>query len=213
MTRMAILLIAMMVIPGRLGSQTVGPDWETITPGGRTGCGFETPFEFWVRPGDPSRTWGPEFLTASTGSGPLADAIGRDLASPPCDIRRRAERGGTAAFLFSYRIIPGMERDFFDGYRRHLEWHRSRADSLSWLGWTVVDGPGLGRFVDGAFGIPHRAFDERVDPAGDGADAARNVTAYATPVGRELHRLRPELGSATRLERGEPGAMQKVTRL
>ena len=118
-----------------------------------------------------------------------------------------------AAFLFAYRAKPDMDAAFAAGYRRHLDWHAAHGDSLAWLAWTVVDGPAAGTFVDGTFGIVFKAFDDRVDPRGDGEDAVRNVTAFAVPTGRETLRLRRELSSATRLESGRAGRMQKVVRL
>lgn len=117
---------------------------------------------------------------------------------------------GDAAFLFAYRTHEGKRADFEAGYSRHLDWHRERGDSLPWLAWTVVSGPGMGLFVDGTFGISFAAFDERVDPAGDAAHAAANVTAFADPVYREVYRLRTDLSRSTRLETGRAGAMQKV---
>ncbi|HEX6048282.1 MAG TPA: hypothetical protein VFZ21_03410 [Gemmatimonadaceae bacterium] len=135
--------------------------------------------------------------------------------SPPSapTIEAQSPGRGDAAFLFAYRAKPGMDAAFAQGYRRHLDWHAQRGDSLSWLAWTVIDGPNLGTFVDGAFGIGFKAFDDRVDPRGDAEDGARNVTAYANPTSREVYRLRRDLGTAARLEAGRPAAMQKVVHL
>lgn len=83
---------------------------------------------------------------------------------------------GDAAHLFGYWTRPGQREAFDEGYRRHLAWHRQAGDPLVWYGWYVSDGKRAGMFVDGSFGAPFAAFDRRVDPAGDGADAARNVT-------------------------------------
>ena len=130
-----------------------------------------------------------------------------------CPLTLQAQTPGDAAFLFAYRAKPDMDVAFAQGYRRHLDWHAERNDSLPWLAWTVVDGPGLGTFVDGTFGIPFKAFDDRVDQRGDAEDAVRNVNAYATAVYRHVHRLRRDLGSSGRLEARRPGAMQKVTRV
>lgn len=121
-----------------------------------------------------------------------------------------AQGHGDGLFLFGYMPKPGMEAEFADGYRRHLEWHAERRDSLAWLGWTVVAGPGLGMFVDGVFGTRFRAFDERVDPQADARDAAANVTAFANPIYRHAYRLRHDLSSSARLEAGAPARMQHV---
>jgi hypothetical protein len=70
----------------------------------------------------------------------------------------------------------------------------------------------MGRFVDGTFGLPFAALDHRVDPAGDAADGAANVTAHAEPVARELVRLRRDLGTATPLEDGRSTPLVQVVR-
>jgi hypothetical protein len=116
-----------------------------------------------------------------------------------------------AAYLFAYRIKPGREAAFDSGYRRHLDWHARHRDSLSWLGWTVMAGTGQDMFVDGTFGITPGAFDARVEPKADGADADSNVTPYADAIYRQAYRLRRELGSSARLEEGQAAAMQLVT--
>lgn len=128
-----------------------------------------------------------------------ADAQGQDV--------------GDAAFLFAYTAKPHMNEAFERGYRRHLDWHAEHGDSLTWLAWTVVDGRGVGTFVDGTFGVPFEAFDDRVDPRGDAEDGAKNITTFADPLYREVYRLRRDLGSAVRLEAGRPARMQRVVRL
>jgi hypothetical protein len=118
-----------------------------------------------------------------------------------------------AAFLYGYRITNGQTAAFADGYRKHLDWHRSHGDSLSWLGWFVVDGPDVGMFIDGTFGKPFAAADARVDPAGDAADAGRTFAAYAVASLREVYRRRADLGRGNSLEAGTPAASQQVTRV
>jgi hypothetical protein len=123
-----------------------------------------------------------------------------------------AQTTPTAGFLFSYRPHESRRAVFEAGYRDHLEWHREQRDSLTWFGWDVIGGPGLGLFVDGVFGVPFAALDRRVDPRGDAQDAALNVEAHADPVQRELLRLRDDLGTATPLESGTPAPIVQVVR-
>jgi len=111
---------------------------------------------------------------------------------------------GDAAHLFAYWPKKGMEDRFDEGYRAHLRWHRAKRDPLVWYGWYVYDGERAGMFVDGSFGAPFAAFDRRVDPAGDGADADRNVTPYADAAFRASYRLRRELSTAFPLEQWKP---------
>jgi len=121
--------------------------------------------------------------------------------------------GRDAAFLFAYRAKPGMDVEFAQGYRRHLDWHAAHNDSLPWLAWTVIDGPSLGTFVDGTFGIAFKSFDDRVDPRGDGEDAGRNVSAFANATDRQVLRLRRDLSPSSRLESNAAAAMQRVVSL
>ena len=170
--------------------------------------------------------WRPDGLSADASGRPLGERLRREVIERDCPLRNEAtaDRGvrhgsvtqasaRDAVFLFSYRAKPDMEGAFAAGYKRHLAWHAAHADSLAWLAWTVIDGPAAGTFVDGTFGIAFKAFDDRVDQQGDGEDAARNVTAFAVPTGRETLRLRRDLSAAVRLESARAGRMQKVARL
>lgn len=123
-----------------------------------------------------------------------------------------AARAPTAAHLFGYYPKQGDAARFDVGYRRHLQWHRAHRDPLPWYGWYVQDGERRGMFVDGSFGAPFAAFDARVDPAGDAADAARNVTAFADPALRASYRLRPEFSTGFPLEDRRPSAQVQVFR-
>lgn len=119
---------------------------------------------------------------------------------------------GDAAFLYAYTIKPGMRAQFERGYQAHLRWHGERRDPLPWYGWFVLDGPRVGTFMDGSFGVPLRAFDQRVDPAGDAADGMRNVTNYAEPVSISSYRLRREFSTGFPLERWQPSRQLQVLR-
>lgn len=129
------------------------------------------------------------------------------LSIPTTTLGQQETTGG---FLFSYRPDPGEQSAFEEGYRRHLDWHREQADSLAWYGWSVLAGPRLGQFVDGAFGMPFAAIDARVDPAGDAANAAETFRPHGTPTGRTLLLLRPDLSSATPLEDLDPNPFVQV---
>lgn len=116
----------------------------------------------------------------------------------------------SAAILFGYRPHAGMEGRFHEGYRRHLEWHRAKRDSLVWYGWEVLIGDRPGVFIDGTFGRPFLAFDERVEPAADGADFEATAGAFAAPLFRTAYLLLRDLSTGTPLERGHPTAMLEV---
>lgn len=133
-------------------------------------------------------------------------------SSGPALLPLSAQEPTTGGFLFSYAPHAGERPLFEAGYRRHLDWHESMEDSLTWYGWDVLVGPRPGLFVDGVFGVPFAALDARVDPAGDQADAALNVLAHADPVSREMVALRPDLSTADPLGDGRPSAFVEVVR-
>jgi len=133
------------------------------------------------------------------------------LAVAPPSMAAEADGAhGAAAHLFGYVPKPGQRARFDAGYRAHLQWHRDRGDPLAWYGWDVTSGERAGMFIDGSFGAPFAAFDRRVDPAGDAADGARHVTAFADPAWRASYRLRREFSTGLPLEERQPGAEMQV---
>ena len=117
---------------------------------------------------------------------------------------------GDAAHLFGYTPKPGMEDPFDAGYQKHLAWHRAHQDPLVWYGWTVTHGPRMGMFIDGTFGAPFAAFDQRVAPADDAKDAERSFLLHGQPTFREAWRVRRDLSTGTPLEQWQPTPLVEV---
>lgn len=132
------------------------------------------------------------------------------LLVPASGPAQEAAASSDAAHLFAYYPKEGMREQFDAGYRRHLAWHREKQDPLVWYAWYVVHGERSGLFIDGTFGRPFTAFDERVDPAGDREDGSKNVTAFADPAFLATYVLRPELGTGQPLEDEQPSASIQV---
>ena len=118
---------------------------------------------------------------------------------------------GPAAHFFVYQIKAGAQANFEQGYRNHLGWHREHHDPLVWYGWTVMDGPRDGYFIDANVGQHFDAFDHRVDVEQDGADFRANVFPYVTPLAQAAYALLPGLSVGTPLESRQPSAMLQVT--
>lgn len=112
-----------------------------------------------------------------------------------------------AAFLFAYDIDRGKEDAFEAGYAAHLAWHAEHKDPLPWYGWYVTSGPRTGLFIDGTFGIPFAAMDQRVDPAGDGADMTAKVLPFAKARTYSALEYWPEVSTARTLEDRKPTAV------
>lgn len=87
----------------------------------------------------------------------------------------------------------GLARQFEEGYRRHLDWHRDAGDRWTWYGWTVAAGDRLGWFIDGTFDHTPEELDVPVKPAEDVADNEKNVAPFGRFVSSGFYRLRPEL--------------------
>ena len=95
---------------------------------------------------------------------------------------------GPYARIVTIAPKPGQAQAFDEGYERHIEWHRANGDPWTWYGWSFVLGPRIGRFMDGTFGHAAADFDRPVNPAGDAADNARNVTPHADFVSHGVYR-------------------------
>src|SRR5258706_9722604 len=83
------------------------------------------------------------------------------IVPEPCAAQPARGPAGQAAFLFAYHLKPGMQASFDEGYRRHLAWHQGKRDTLVWYAWYVTSGERTGLFIDGSFGAPFAAFDQR----------------------------------------------------
>ena len=81
--------------------------------------------------------------------------------------------------MVTIRPKSGSTAAFEAGYKQHLEWHRAKNDTWQWHGWNVITGKRLGMFVDGTFNRRWEDFDKAVDPPGDAADNAANVSPHA----------------------------------
>ena len=133
------------------------------------------------------------------------------FASPAAAQDAKSTRdSGDAAHLFGYTPKEGMRAQFDAGYRKHLGWHAAHADPLVWYGWYVTHGARAGMFIDGSFGAPFAAFDQRVAPADDAKDAEANVLAYGQPAFRASYRVRRDLGTGTPLEHWQPSKLVEV---
>lgn len=118
--------------------------------------------------------------------------------------RAALEPAPLLARTFEIQPQAGLARQLDEGYRRHLDWHASAGDTWAWYLWQVTDGERAGLYVDGTFARAWSDFDHAVDPAGDAADNAVNVTPFATRPGNQLWRLRPDLGAGVVDPEGAP---------
>jgi hypothetical protein len=103
--------------------------------------------------------------------------IGLMVATVPA----RAQEGtGTITQVFVSRAKAGMAKQFLEGRKRHMAWHKSQADPWSWHTWEIASGEGTGSFLGITFNHHWKDFDawEAKYGAGDSADVELNVSPY-----------------------------------
>lgn len=116
----------------------------------------------------------------------------------------------SAARMVVIKPKEGMQQQFDEGYKRHLDWHRRNKDKWTWYGWQVVTGDRLGYFMDGTFGHLWEDFDRAVAPAEDAADNAKNVAPYGDFLSNAYYVLLPEVSRTRLLEDGTPSLFIEV---
>ena len=110
-----------------------------------------------------------------------------------------AERSdGNVARVVVWQPKPGLEREFEEGYKRHLQWHRANRDPWAWYGWAVRSGTQDGYFVDGTFFRQWTELDSPVAPAADAADNRINVFPYADVRSSAIYESIPALSNFDR---------------
>jgi len=114
------------------------------------------------------------------------------------------EAPGEGAFLFGYYPKANQIKQFEEGYKKHLEWHRNKKDQLVWYAWYVQTGTRLGLFIDGTFGTSFSDFDNRVDMPEDRKDFAETTAPFADINFRKIYQLKNELSSGNLLEERNP---------
>lgn len=72
----------------------------------------------------------------------------------------------------------GQQQNFENGYKQHLQWHKSNGDKWGWHGWFIVSGPRYGQFIDATFDHTWSDFDNAIKPADDMADNRLHVFPF-----------------------------------
>lgn len=81
--------------------------------------------------------------------------------------------------FYTMKIKPGMEKQFDEGRKRHVEWHRQQKDTWGWYAGQIVTGPRAGQYVFTTWWRTWSDFDQPAEfAAGDAADAAVNMDPY-----------------------------------
>jgi hypothetical protein len=91
------------------------------------------------------------------------------------------ETPGTIGQVFLTRVKAGMGKQYQEGRKRHMAWHKKQGDSWTWSTWEVVSGPDTGAYLTFSFGHHWKDFDawQAKLGQGDSADVDLNLTPYA----------------------------------
>ena len=89
-----------------------------------------------------------------------------------------AQRSSTVAQFVVWKPKEGQEQNFDNGYKQHLQWHKSNGDTWGWYGWYFTSGPRHGQFMDATIGRLWSDFDKPLKPAEDTADNRAHVYPF-----------------------------------
>lgn len=91
------------------------------------------------------------------------------------------EKPGTIAQVVVTRAKAGMAKQYQEGRKRHMAWHKRQNDPWSWHTWEAIAGPYTGSFVSISFGHHWKDLDtwEAQYGQGDLADVELNLNPYA----------------------------------
>ena len=90
----------------------------------------------------------------------------------------------------------GLSKQFEDGYKQHLQWHKTNGDTWNWYGWYIISGPRVGYFIDATFDHSWNDWNTPVNPAGDRADNDLHTVPFGEfQTAYKIAEL-PELSSA-----------------
>jgi hypothetical protein len=132
------------------------------------------------------------------------DALQFEEQSLPVISTAAQKPAGTAARIVVIKPKEGLQQQFEQGYRRHLDWHRQNKDPWVWYGWQIISGERVGYFMDGTFGRAWTDFDAAVSPAADAADNAANVVPYGDFLSLAHYVLLPQVSQSRLLEERRP---------
>ncbi|MCH7986259.1 MAG: hypothetical protein IH847_06710 [Acidobacteria bacterium] len=69
------------------------------------------------------------------------------------------EDGGNIAEILCDKIQPGKVKQYEEGSKKHIDWHRKQNDPWTWVAWEVITGEDTGTYCWGSFGHNWEDFD------------------------------------------------------
>ena len=96
--------------------------------------------------------------------------------------------------VFAMVPKPGMTKQFEDGRKRHMEFHRKNNDTWSWLTFQIMTGDATGTYLSTTFGHTWKDFDTWEDKLGmaDSADSETNLMPYLAATTESIWMVMPD---------------------
>jgi hypothetical protein len=104
------------------------------------------------------------------------------------------EKPGTVAGVWYIKPKVGMQQQFEQALKRHMDWHRQQKDTWTVKVWQVGTGERTGQYGRGVFGLHWKDLDSRAKfMEADGADYNANVAQYEESEVGAVYLYHPEL--------------------
>lgn len=90
------------------------------------------------------------------------------------------DKSVNVGWVYSTVVKPGMTKQYEEGRKRHMEWHKKQNDTWSWEVWQVETGEHVGNYLSITFGHTYADLDtwEQKLGAADVADGEVNMAPY-----------------------------------
>lgn len=104
------------------------------------------------------------------------------------------EKPGTVAGVWYIKPKAGMQQQFEQALKRHMDWHRQQKDTWTVKVWQVGTGERTGQYGRGVFGLHWKDLDSRAKfMEADGADYNANVAQYEESEVGSVYLYHPEM--------------------
>jgi hypothetical protein len=121
-----------------------------------------------------------------------------------------AQEGSNMARVYVTVPKPGMTKQYEEGRKRHMEWHRKQNDAWTWEIWQVITGEGTGAYLSISSGHSWKDFDDwdQKLEEGDTADGAVNMQPYLAATTASIWEYLPKVSRPP--EGNVPSKMSEV---
>ena len=105
-----------------------------------------------------------------------------------------AQTSSSVGRYYMSKPKAGMEKQFVEGRKKHMDFHKKAGDPWDWMTWEVLTGPETGSYLIGSAKHAWKDFDGRDDfDAKDTADVDANVGPYTEKTRNAFWIFRPDM--------------------